>query len=195
MKTSKRDILISKINALDGLTADEKAQIAEYISTKTFGLVWENKPEKAEDVLKTSLPVLGEVPERRIINDPAAPNHIIIEGDNLHALTALTYTHKEKIDVIYIDPPYNTGNKDFVYNDSFVDKDDDYKHCKWLSFMEKRLTIAKELLSPKGVIFVSIDDNEMAECKLLLEKIYGGGILSPISYGREPTRRVTMPKV
>lgn len=175
MKTTKRDILISKINALDGLTPDEKAQITEYIREKTFGLVWENKPEKAEDVLKESLPVFEEVPERRIFNGEQYPNHIIIEGDNLHALTALRYTHERKIDVIYIDPPYNTGNKDFVYNDSFVDKEDGFRHSKWLSFMEKRLTIAKELLSDKGVIFVSIDDNEMAECKLLLEKIYGGG--------------------
>ncbi len=175
MKTTKRDILISKINALDGLTADEKAQITEYIREKTFGLVWENKPEKAEDVLKESFPVFEEVPERRIFNGEQYPNHIIIEGDNLHALTALRYTHERKIDVIYIDPPYNTGNKDFVYNDSFVDKEDGFRHSKWLSFMEKRLTIAKELLSDKGVIFVSIDDNEMAECKLLLEKIYGVG--------------------
>ena len=70
------------------------------------------------------------------------PNHILIEGDNLHALTCLTYTHSNKVDVIYIDPPYNTGNKDFVYNDRFVDKEDAFRHSKWLSFMEKRLRIA-----------------------------------------------------
>ena len=194
MKTTKRDILISKINALDGLTPDEKAQITEYIREKTFGLVWENKPEKAEDVLKESLPVFEEVTERRIFNGEQYPNHIIIEGDNLHALTALRYTHERKIDVIYIDPPYNTGNKDFVYNDSFVDKEDGFRHSKWLSFMEKRLTIAKELLSDKGVIFVSIDDNEMAECKLLLEKIYGGGILSRALYVEPSIQANTMPR-
>ncbi len=197
MKTTKRDILISKINALDGLTPDEKAQITEYIREKTFGLVWENKPEKAEDVLKESLPVFEEVPERRIFNGEQYPILIFIEGDNLHALTALRYTHERKIDVIYIDPPYNTGNKDFVYNDSFVDKEDGFRHSKWLSFMEKRLTIAKELLSDKGVIFVSIDDNEMAECKLLLEKIYGGGnfvanILTKRQGGRQDSKHIAI---
>lgn len=89
-------------------------------------------------------PVLVEVPGRAIIsNDAEAPNHILIEGDNLEALTALSYTHAGKIDVIYIDPPYNTGNKDFMYNDSFVDKEDGFRHSKWLSFMDKRLRIAK----------------------------------------------------
>lgn len=97
------------------------------------------------------------------------PNHIIIEGDNLEALTALSYTHAGKIDVIYIDPPYNTGNKDFVYNDSYVDAEDSYRHSKWLSFMSKRLRIAKKLLSDRGVIFISIDDNEQANLKLLCD--------------------------
>ena len=100
------------------------------------------------------------------------PNHIIIEGDNLEALTALSYTHEGKIDVIYIDPPYNTGNKDFVYNDSFVDSEDSYRHSKWLSFMEKRLKIAKTLLSDKGVIFISIDNNEFASLKLLCDEVF-----------------------
>jgi adenine-specific DNA-methyltransferase len=102
-----------------------------------------------------------------------APNHILIEGDNLHALTTLTFTHEGKIDVIYIDPPYNTGNKDFIYNDKFVDKEDSYRHSKWLSFMHKRLKIAKRLLNEKGVIFISIDDNEQAQLKLLCDEIFG----------------------
>lgn len=102
-----------------------------------------------------------------------APNHTLIEGDNLHALTALTFTHENKIDVIYIDPPYNTGNKDFKYNDSFVDKEDSYRHSKWLSFMDKRLRIAKRLLSDKGVIFISIDENEAHNLKLLMDEIFG----------------------
>ena len=121
------------------------------------------------------LPVLTEVPERAIVSDsPDAPNHILIEGDNLEALTTLAYTHEGKIDVIYIDPPYNTGNKDFVYNDSFVDREDGYRHSKWLSFMNKRLQIAKSLLSSGGVIFISIDDNEQAQLKLLCDEILGG---------------------
>jgi adenine-specific DNA-methyltransferase len=104
--------------------------------------------------------------------DVEAPNHILIEGDNLHALTALTFTHKDKIDVIYIDPPYNTGNKDFIYNDKYVDREDSYRHSKWLSFMEKRLRLAHELLNETGVIFLSIDDNENAQLKLLCDEIF-----------------------
>lgn len=97
------------------------------------------------------------------------PNHVIIEGDNLEALTTLAYTHAGKIDVIYIDPPYNTGNKDFIYNDSFVDSEDSYRHSKWLSFMSRRLRIAKKLLSDRGVIFISIDDNEINNLRLLMD--------------------------
>ena len=117
---------------------------------------------------------MTEVPERVIISeDNDAPNHILIEGDNLEALAILAYTHEGKIDVIYIDPPYNTGNKDFIYNDSYVDKEDSYRHSKWLSFMSRRLKIAKKLLSDRGVIFISIDDNEQAQLKLLCDEIFG----------------------
>lgn len=116
-------------------------------------------------------PVVPDNPENPVKD--CFPNHTLIEGDNLHALTALTFTHENKIDVIYIDPPYNTGNKDFKYNDSFVDREDAYRHSKWLSFMDKRLRIAKRLLSDKGVIFISIDDNEQAQLKLLCDEVFG----------------------
>ena len=167
--------LAKKIEQLEGLTNEEKSELLRLIRTKKkYGLVWEDKPEDVERKLVDHLPVLEEVMERAIISDDAdAPNHILIEGDNLEALTALSYTHAGKIDVIYIDPPYNTGNKDFVYNDSFVDKEDGYRHSKWLSFMDKRLRIAKQLLSEKGVIFISIDDNEQAQLKLLCDEIFG----------------------
>ncbi len=100
-------------------------------------------------------------------------NHILIEADNYHALSVLNYTHKGKIDVIYIDPPYNTGNNDFIYNDRFVDRNDSFRHSKWISFMEKRLKLAKELLKDTGVIFISIDDNEVANLRLLCDSIFG----------------------
>ena len=167
--------LAKKISGLDGLTNEEKSELLKLLrSQKKYGLVWEDKPEETETRLQDELPVLEEVPSRAIVSDsPDAPNHILIEGDNLEALTALSYTHAGKIDVIYIDPPYNTGNKDFVYNDSFVDREDGYRHSKWLSFMNKRLKIAKGLLSDKGVIFISIDDNEQAQLKLLCDEIFG----------------------
>ena len=169
--------LAKKITQLDGLTNEEKASLVELLrSQKKYGLGWEDKPEEIETRLVDELPVLTEVPERAIVSDsPDAPNHILIEGDNLEALTALAYTHEGKIDVIYIDPPYNTGNKDFVYNDSFVDREDGYRHSKWLSFMNKRLQIAKSLLASGGVIFISIDDNEQAQLKLLCDEIFGSG--------------------
>lgn len=167
--------LAKKINELEGLTNEEKSELLKLLrSQKKYGLVWEDKPEEIETRLEDELPVLEEVADRAIISDDAtAPNHILIEGDNLEALTALSYTHAGKIDVIYIDPPYNTGNKDFVYNDSFVDREDGYRHSKWLSFMNKRLKIAKGLLSDKGVIFISIDDNEQAQLKMLCDEIFG----------------------
>ena len=90
------------------------------------------------------------------------PEHIFIEGENYHALQVLNHTHKQRIDLIYIDPPYNTGNKDFVYNDTFVDTEDSFRHSKWLSFMSRRLKLAKELLKNDGAIMISIDDNEFA---------------------------------
>ena len=167
--------LAKKISELEGLTNEEKSELLKLLhSQKKYGLVWEDKPEEVETRLQDELPVLEEVPSRAIVSDcPDAPNHILIEGDNLEALTALSYTHAGKIDVIYIDPPYNTGNKDFVYNDSFVDRENGYRHSKWLSFMNKRLKIAKGLLSDKGVIFISIDDNEQAQLKLLCDEIFG----------------------
>lgn len=172
--TINKTELISKLQTLKGLTNEERSNLIGLLRQKKYGLVWEDKPEDIEERLREELPVLREVKQRAIVSaDKDAPNHIIIEGDNLEALTALSYTHEGRIDVIYIDPPYNTGNKDFIYNDSFVDKEDSYRHSKWLSFMNKRLKIAKRLLSEKGVIFISIDDNEQAQLKLLCDEILG----------------------
>ncbi len=175
MKATDKAKLIERIKTLEGLTDDERAALLGLLrSQKKYGLVWEDKPEAVEQKLETELPVLKEVPSRAIISDnPDAPNHILIEGDNLEALTTLAYTHEGKIDVIYIDPPYNTGNKDFIYNDSYVDSEDSYRHSKWLSFMSRRLRIAKRLLSDCGVIFISIDDNEYANLKILCDELFG----------------------
>jgi len=175
MNSKIKEQLRQRIKSLEVLTNEERSQLLELLAeNKPYGLVWEDKPEDVEERLREELPVLKEVPDHAIISDnPDAPNHILIEGDNLEALTALAYTHEGKIDVIYIDPPYNTGNKDFVYNDHYVDKEDSYRHSKWLSFMSRRLKIAKQLLSDKGVIFISIDDNEQAQLKLLCDEVFG----------------------
>ena len=175
MNNNDRINLIHRISELEGLTDRERSALLGLLrADKAYGLVWEDKPEAVEERMQEELPVLREVPERALISDDKdAPNHILIEGDNLEALTTLAYTHAGRIDVIYIDPPYNTGNKDFVYNDSFVDREDTYRHSKWLSFMGRRLRIAKQLLSDKGVIFISIDDNEQAQLKLLCDEVFG----------------------
>ena len=170
---NKQD-LISKIKQLDGVTQDERAYLINLVNTKKkYGLVWEDKPEDFEEQLRDNLPVLKEVKDKAIINGQDYPNHILIEGDNLHALTALTFTHEGKIDVIYIDPPYNTGAKeDFIYNDHYVDKEDAFRHSKWLSFMHRRLRIAKSLLKEDGVIFCSIGDDEISQLTLLFNEVF-----------------------
>lgn len=185
---NKRE-LAQKIKELEGLSNEEKCTLLELLGNqKKYGLVWEDKPEDAEMKMLDHLPVLKEVSDRAIISDnPDAPNHFLIEGDNLEALTALSYTHAGKIDVIYIDPPYNTGNKDFTYNDSYVDLEDAFRHSKWLSFMSKRLIIAKALLSEKGFIFISIDDNEFANLRILCDEIFSANnfVAAPVRRRRK----------
>jgi adenine-specific DNA-methyltransferase len=151
-----------------------KKIVAELKTSKPYGLVWEDKPEQFEKDAANAVPVLKPKGGKfRDINfDPQADHNVLIEGDNYHALSVLSYTHKGKIDVIYIDPPYNTGKQDFRYNDEFVEPDDVYRHSKWLSFMEKRLRLAHTLLKEGGVIFISIDDNEQAPLRLLCDAIF-----------------------
>lgn len=150
-----------------------KKELKESKKKKKYGLVWEDKLEDVVEMCKEKLPVLKEVKNKEIITDKNKPVNLLIEGDNYHALSVLNYTHKGKIDIIYIDPPYNTGNKDFKYNDSFVDKEDSFRHSKWLSFMDKRLRLARHLLANTGVFFISIDDNEQASLRLLCNEIFG----------------------
>ena len=171
-KIDRRE-LISAVDNCKGLTEKQRADLRELLTeTPKYGLVWEDTPEKAYDQMAKEIPVMTEDKSKAIVNGNDYPNHVIIEGDNLHALADLCYTHKEKIDVIYIDPPYNTGNKDFKYNDQFINSDNEFKHSMWLSFMNKRLNIAKELLSDKGAIFISIDDNEAAQLIMLCNRIF-----------------------
>lgn len=139
-----------------------------------YGLVWEDKEEDVAKRCDSELPLLKEDNTKEIICDSTLPYNIIIEGDNYHSLYALNFTHKKSIDVIYIDPPYNTGKKkEWKYNDRWVDENDTYRHSKWLSFMSKRLILARQLLKKEGVIFISIDDHEFAQLKLLCDKIFG----------------------
>jgi len=156
-----------------------KEDLIEYIKNLNesnngkYGLIWdkEKEPEQVVVDCDKNIPVLEEVKEKEI--DNGGEDNILIEGDNFHALSVLNYTHSESIDIIYIDPPYNTGNKDFIYNDKYVDIEDGYRHSKWLNFMSKRLKLARNLLKDDGFIAISIDDNELYQLKLLCDKIFG----------------------
>ncbi len=161
------------------------------IKSTTYGLVWHRDlPEEKIDILINPdartpnemfpnemagrpFPVLKEVKGKAIESDKSKLINILIEGDNYHSLAVLNFTHREAVDLIYIDPPYNTGNNDFIYNDKLVDKEDSFRHSKWLSFMEKRLKLSKNLLTKNGVIFISIDDNEQAPLRMLCDEIFG----------------------
>ncbi len=160
--------------ALNEHTKEELIQMVCHLKEcKKFGLVWEDKPEQVAKDCQEKLPILREDKTKALTLDNEQPTNIIIEGDNYHALSVLNYTHAGKIDVIYIDPPYNTGKKDeWKYNDRWVDENDAYRHSKWLSFMEKRLKLAKGLLSENGIVFISIDDKEHARLKVLCDEIF-----------------------
>jgi len=165
-----------------------KEELIEYIKTLNeeqngkYGLVWDKEKEPEQIVVECDkfIPVLEEQKDKNL--DNGGENNILIEGDNFHSLSVLNYTHKEMIDIIYIDPPYNTGNKDFIYNDRFVDIEDGYRHSKWLNFMQKRLKLARQLLKDDGIIMISIDDNEYAQLKLLCDSIFGENNLLSVQH-------------
>ena len=142
------------------------------LNAKKYGLVWEEHEETVDVMMRDNIPVFTECTDKEIHASDGDDYNFLLEGDNLHSLRLLEKTHKGRIDVIYIDPPYNHGKDDFVYDDKYVGSDDTYKHSKWLSFMEKRLRIAYNLLSTNGMIFVSIDDNEQATLKNLMDDIF-----------------------
>lgn len=166
---------ISKIkeNIDDEETLKNLCLIEYELTKKKYGLFWEEHEEKVDEELKTKIPTFEEVKDKEIVSNKDNKFNFLLEGDNLHSLYLLEKIHKGKIDLIYIDPPYNTGNKDFVYSDEYINKDDGYRHSKWLSFMCNRIKIAHSLLSKNGLMFVSIDDNEQSQLKLLCDEIFG----------------------
>lgn len=146
-------------------------EIESELNAKKYGLVWEEHEEKVDVQMRTHIPVFTEVKEREISAAPDKPYNFLLEGDNLHSLYLLEKTHKEAIDIIYIDPPYNTG-KSFMYDDKMIGDDDNFKHSKWLSFMKQRLSLAHKVLKDSGVIFISINDYEGAPLKLLCDSVF-----------------------
>src|SRR3990167_7388180 len=182
-----------KIN-YDEWSKEELIKELRRIKETKYGLVWNRDlPEEKIDILINPdartpnemfpnemagkpFPILKETKGKEINGDKGKPINLLIEGDNYHSLAVLNFTHQEAVDLIYIDPPYNTGNDDFIYNDKiksgYVKRDDPFRHSKWLAFMEKRLKLAKNLLKKDGVMFMSIDDNEFAQLKLLADEIF-----------------------
>jgi adenine-specific DNA-methyltransferase len=183
LSKQKRRALTAKIKAIHKYIASAKqdentrnlltylSELEKEINAKKFGLVFEEHREAIDEILETHTPVLTE--NKKLFIDNGGQMNFLIEGDNLAALQLLLKTHKGKIDVIYIDPPYNTEKNDFMYDDKYIDENDGYRHSKWLSFMSKRLEVAKKLLKNTGVIFISIDDNELANLKILSDTIFG----------------------
>lgn len=151
---------------------DLKSEIKKLKSRKKYGLVWEDKPEEVFELCKEKLPVLEEDQAKEIKTAKDKTVNILIEGDNYHALSVLNYTHKNKVDVVYIDPPYNTGARDWKYNNDYVDINDTYRHSKWLSMMSKRLKLAKNLLKTDGALICAIDENEISHLGVVLEEIF-----------------------
>jgi len=149
-----------------------KDEIKSLKNRKKYGLVWEDKPEQVVSDCQNKLPILKEVKTREIKTDKDKPVNILIEGDNYHSLSVLNYTHRGGIDFIYIDPPYNTKYEGFVYNDKLVDINDRYRHSKYLSYLNKRLKLAKNVLRKSGIIAISIGEDEFANLKLLLDDIF-----------------------
>ena len=174
----KRDEMIAFLEFLKKQHSDDDSLMAinsieRELTAKKYGLIWEEHQEEVDKKMETHIPVFSEVPEHEVMEDEHNTTfNFLLEGDNLHSLNLLEKTNRGKVNIIYIDPPYNTGNKDFVYNDEFVGREDLFRHSTWLSFMSERLRIAYKLLSKDGVIFVSIDDNEQAQLKLLMDEIF-----------------------
>lgn len=162
-----------KKNISDEETLNSLSLIENELTKKKYGLIWEEHEERVDKELETQIPIFEEIKDKEIMCNPNEKFNFLLEGDNLHSLYLLEKTYKEKIDIIYIDPPYNTGKEDFIYNDKIIDELDGYKHSKWLSFMERRIRIAKELLTKSGIILISIDENEEAQLKLLCDEIFG----------------------
>ena len=174
----KRQRMLAFLNGLKEKNKDDDKTLAAIneienaLNEKKYGLVWEKHEEAVDVKMKTHIPVFTEDKDKEISAAPGERYNFLLEGDNLHSLKLLEKTHKGRIDVIYIDPPYNTKKEGFTYSDQLVDGNDSFRHSKWISFMTERLLAAKQLMSNRGILFISIDENEFAQLKLLCDEIF-----------------------
>lgn len=177
---------------LENLGAPElRRLLVEHLTKRKLGLTWESDAIARDAALNADVVLPRHVPEwsHRPSDMPEGAPHrnLIIEGDNFDALRLLKTTHAGRIRVIYIDPPYNTGNQDWVYNDRYVGKNDRWKHSQWLEFLYQRLTLARDLLTPDGVILVSINDENRARLELLLDEVFPGRRLGSLVWRTKDT--------
>ena len=168
---------VTEIQVSSAYSSRTKEQLIQEVERlrkrKKYGLIWEDKPEDVVLQCQENIPILKEVKNRKIVSKDLLPTNILIEGDNFHSLSVLNYTHQEKVDLIYIDPPYNTGATDWRYNNDYIDENDQWRHSKWISFMRHRLRLARNLLSESGLIYCAIDHYELFSLGLLCDEIFG----------------------
>ena len=164
------------LQSLDKMSATELRRVlAEHLTKQKLGLYWERNAIEHDQALNANIVLPRLVPKWSHTPDGCTQHqNLIIEGDNFDSLRLLRSTHAGRIRVIYIDPPYNTGNKDWVYNDSYVGANDRWRHSQWLEFLYQRLTLARDLLSSDGVILVSINDENRARLELLMDEVFPG---------------------
>ena len=161
---------------LDSLTPQEmKRMLVEKLTKQKLGLVWESSSIQRDEALNDAVILPKIVPELSVASGQCGYRNLIVEGDNFDSLRLLRSTHANKIRVIYIDPPYNTGNKDWVYNDRYVGEKDRWRHSQWLEFLYQRLVLARDLLTRDGVILVSIDDDNRSKLDMLMDDVFPGG--------------------
>lgn len=171
-ETGKQNLL----DSLGQMSAPElRRLLTEHLTRQKLGLYWERDAIEHDKALNSNVVLPRLVPEWSYTPEGCAEHrNLIIEGDNFDSLRLLRATHAGKVRVIYIDPPYNTGNKDWVYNDSYVGQNDRWRHSQWLEFLYQRLTLARDLLSSDGVILVSINDENRARLELLMDEVFPG---------------------
>lgn len=177
MSQIKRKRMLDFLNKIKEEHSDDDSLIAineiqNELINKKYGLVWEDHEESVDVMIRKNVPVFTEIKEKELRKLDDCNCNFLLEGDNLHSLKLLEKTHSGMIDLIYIDPPYNTGNEDFIYDDNYVNEDDTFRHSKWLSFMSERLKIARNLLTTEGAIFIQISDIEVAQLKMLCDEIF-----------------------
>ena len=185
MSSKKHESLLAQVEKMN--EQELRRVLVEHLSKKKLGLVWESSAIARDQALNSDIILPALVEEISCFNGESFTKNLIIEGDNFDSLRLLRNTHRGRVRVIYIDPPYNTGNKDWVYNDKFVGENDRYRHSQWLEFMYQRMTLARDLLTPDGVIIISINDENRSRLELMMDEVMPGRRLGSLVWRTKDT--------